>query len=103
MSKESSATKACFNRLTVCVDRLLAISSAGQWEDVVDIEQDFLGALEDVAASGKDAERFIAREEIAILQQKLQRAMHECSERRNQIAPFINALSENILNPSDKP
>lgn len=67
------------------------------------MEQDFLAALANVRAAGTDTERFISAEEIATLQQRLQRAMLECSERRDQIAPLVSALSAGISNQSDKP
>ncbi|RKT50429.1 hypothetical protein DFR40_2988 [Azonexus fungiphilus] len=71
------------------LDTLLATLEHGDWDRLPDLEPSLLQALT-AARSSSDAAQ---RKQIEALLQKLGRAIAACTQRKEQIAPLVNALA----------
>ncbi len=65
----------------------------GNWDDLSGLESKLIPALDAVRSSPAFGEGKISRTKIEQLLSKLELAIKECSIRKEQIAPFVNALS----------
>lgn len=92
-----------FLQLTKGLQSLLDIAKKGEWEKIDGQLQDLLQALETVRASNaKYLKNAGSVEQIEQILQLLDSAILLCSERKDQIAPLVNAFA-NALDTPAKP
>lgn len=84
-------------QLTQGLQALLDISEKGEWEKVDGLLQDMLRTMETVRSSSY---RNLAAPDIRKVLQLLDSALQVCSERKDQIAPLINAFASAIAPPA---
>lgn len=65
----------------------------GDWDLLPEMESSLLPALDAVQRTKQPPGLVGAATEIIALQKKLEEAIHECQERKNQIAPLLDSLS----------
>lgn len=84
-------------QLTQGLQTLLGIAEKGEWEKVDGLLQDMLRTMETVRSSSY---RNLAAPDIRKVLQLLDSALQVCSERKDQIAPLINAFASAIAPPA---
>ena len=81
-----------FDWLAENLDTLLDMLQQGNWDDLSGLESKLIPALDAVRSSPAFGEGKISRPKIEQLLSKLELAIKECSIRKEQIAPLVNAL-----------
>jgi hypothetical protein len=97
VSTTPPAPDSSLGRLNAELDQLLAMFEQGNWEDIPNIENTLINALESVRQP--QAGKVNDPGEIRYLLNKLGKAIDACSTRKQQIAPLVNALTKTQAKP----
>jgi hypothetical protein len=90
--KHSARTSEAFENLDRVMDQLLSVLRQGNWDSLPELESSLLPALDAVQRAGSATVAVWENKNIVTLQQKLEEAIRECQERKNQIAPLLDSL-----------
>ncbi|PKO27893.1 MAG: hypothetical protein CVU32_02205 [Betaproteobacteria bacterium HGW-Betaproteobacteria-5] len=88
-------------QLTQGLQALLDIAEKGEWEKVDSLLQDLLRTMETVrSSSNRNLTAPDFRKQVQEVLRLLDSALQVCSERKDQIAPLVNAFARAIAPPA---
>ena len=92
------------SRFTDALHVLLAAIKAGEWDRFVELANSMapaMGAIQ-TAADQRKFDSAAQRSKVEAILRLLEQAIHECSVRKDQISPLIDALNR-IATPANRP
>jgi len=93
----SSPSQVALLRLTAGLQSLLGIAEKGEWDKIDELLQELLQTMETLRSKGfLDLTKPDVPEQIEHVLQLLHTASVVCSERKDQIAPLVNAFARSI-------